>query len=186
MFEELSLHILDIGMNSITAGAKTLQIVVAENAQRDLLEIRIRDDGHGMDAKTLHRVLDQNVTSKKSRPKAIGLGLAFLRQTSEMCGGTFRVRSAPGKGTTITASMRLSHIDRPPLGDLNTTILTLCAHPDVDVQLQYRSNDQTFHFSSQEKTPAVIRRPATTARRIHESRGTQKAQRTRAAAGCAA
>ena len=35
MFEELSLHILNIGMNSITAGAKTLQIVVVENARCD-------------------------------------------------------------------------------------------------------------------------------------------------------
>ena len=77
MLEELSLHILDIGMNSIAAGAKTLEIAVIENEKRDWLIIRVRDDGHGMDAETLHAVLDRNLTNKKSRKKAIGLGLAF-------------------------------------------------------------------------------------------------------------
>ena len=61
------------------------------------------------------------------------------------------MRSAPGRGTTVTASMRESHIDRPPLGDLNATILTLCAaNPDVEVQLNYRSDEQALRFSSRE------------------------------------
>ena len=68
-----------------------------------------------------------------------------------MCGGEFHVRSTPGVGTTVTASMRLSHVDRPPLGDLNATILALCAaNPAVDVQLDYLSDTEHFHFSSKE------------------------------------
>jgi hypothetical protein len=68
-----------------------------------------------------------------------------------MCGGHFHVRSAPGRGTSVTASMRLSHIDRPPLGDLNATILALCAtDKKMDVQLNYRSDGQKFSFDSQE------------------------------------
>jgi hypothetical protein len=173
MLEELSLHILDIGMNSLAAGAKKLEIIVIENTKRDWLIIRVRDDGQGMDAKTLHEVLHQNVTSKKSRKKAIGLGLAFLRQTSEMCDGTFHVSSTPNRGTSVTASMRHSHIDRPPLGDLTATILALSANPVVDVQLHCRANDQTFHFSSQEG-------------RNHEPRRTQEAQGKGAAARRAA
>ena len=161
MLEELSLHILDIGMNSLAAGAKKLEVTVIENTKRDWLIIRIRDDGHGMDEKMLQDVLNHRVSSKRRKP---ALGLAFLQQTSEMCGGTFHVGSRPGKGTSVTASMRFTHIDRPPLGDLNATILALCSNPKVDVQLHYRSNDQTFHFSSQEGRP-------------HEPRGTQKTER---------
>jgi hypothetical protein len=173
MLEELSLHILDIGMNSIAAGAKTLRIYVIENVLRDWLIIRVRDDGRGMDEKTLQEVLNQNGTSKKGRKKPIGLGLAFLRQTSEMCGGTFHVHSAPGSGTSVTASMRFSHIDRPPLGNLNDTILTLCANPDVEVHLYYRANEQTFHFCSKEG-------------KHHESGRTQKIERQSPAASRAA
>jgi len=158
MFEELSLHILDIAMNSMTAGARTVQITVIEDTRRDTLTILIRDDGRGMDAPTLQRVSTTATTTKRSRRKPIGLGLAFLRQTAEMCAGRFQIQSAANAGTTVTASMQRSHVDRPPLGDLNATILTLCAaDPAVDVQLHYRSDGQQFDFSSKkhaEQTPA--------------------------------
>jgi signal transduction histidine kinase len=151
MFEELSLHILDIAMNSLAANARTVEISVLESQKRDWLILRVRDNGHGMDAATLHRVLHRRATSKQRRRKDIGLGLALLHQTSEMCGGHFHVRSAPGSGTSVTASLRLSHIDRPPLGDLNSTILALCAaNPAVDVRLHYQTDTNRFQFSSQE------------------------------------
>jgi signal transduction histidine kinase len=151
MFEELSMNILDIAMNSLAANAKKVEISVRESRKHDRLVLRVRDDGRGMDTATLDRLLRSRGTTKTSRKKKIGLGLAFLQQTSEMCDGQFHVRSAPGRGTTVTASMRESHIDRPPLGDLNATILTLCAaNPDVEVQLNYRSDEQTLRFSSRE------------------------------------
>ena len=165
MFDQLSLNILDIGMNSLAAGARTIQIAVIESIKHDWLILRIRDDGRGMDSQTLKQVLARSFTTKSSRKKPIGLGLALLRQSSEMCGGTFSIRSAAGRGTSITASMRLSHVDRPPVGDLNGTILTLCSSDkNVDVQLHYRSDKGTYQFSSQEG-------------RHHEPRRTQETQR---------
>jgi signal transduction histidine kinase len=152
MFEELSLHLLDIGMNSIAANAKTVEITVLESQKRNWLILRVRDNGSGMDGATMERVLHRRATTKTNRKKNIGLGLALLRQTAEMCGGHFHVRSAPGKGTSVTASMRLGHIDRPPLGDLTSTMLTLsAANPNVDVRLHYRTDTEQFHFSSQEQ-----------------------------------
>ena len=174
MFDQLSYNILDIGMNSLAAGATVLQITVIEDAVHDGLVIRIRDNGCGMDMPTLQRILSQNASTKASRKKTIGLGLALLRQTSEMCEGIFHVHSAPTEGTSVTASMQLSHVDRPPLGDLNATIITLCAaNPDVDIQLYYHSNGQSFHFSSQEG-------------KHHEPRRTQEAQSKSSATSCAA
>jgi signal transduction histidine kinase len=154
MFEELSLHILDIAMNSLAAGARIVSIVVHEDRAQNELLVQIRDDGHGMDEATLHKVLTRSTTSKTSRKKSIGLGLALLRQTAEMCAGKFRVESKVGVGTAVTATMQLSHIDRPPVGDLNSTILSLCAAaPTVDVRLSYRSDEGSFEFSSQELQP---------------------------------
>ena len=152
------MHILDIAMNSMAAGAHTVQITVIEDTQRDLLTLRIQDDGGGMDAAMLQKVSTQATTTKRSRRKPIGLGLAFLRQTAEMCAGRFEIESAPNAGTKVTASMQRSHVDCPPLGDLNATVLTLCAaNPVVDVQLHYRSDGEQFDFSSKklaEQTPA--------------------------------
>ena len=151
MMEEISMHVLDIAMNSLAAGAQRVEIAVVESQRHDFLIVRVRDNGRGMDAATLTRVLDQRTTSKQSRKKNIGLGLAMLRQTCEMCDGHFHVRSVPGRGTSVTASMRLGHVDRPPFGDLNSTILALCAaNEKVDVQLKYRTDKEAFQFSSQE------------------------------------
>jgi hypothetical protein len=192
MFEELSLHILDIAMNSLTAEARTVQIMVAEYARQDQLTIRIQDDGRGMDEATLERVLVAPVSTKRHRKKAIGLGLALLRQTAEMCGGKFRVHSTPRMGTTVTASMRLSHVDRPPLGDLNATILALCAaNPAVDVQLHYLGDTEHFHFSSKELAEKKsVSRPerfwSGEEKMNYEPGRTQKIERESAAAGCLA
>jgi hypothetical protein len=47
--------------------------------------------------------------------------------------------------------MRLSHIDRPPLGDLNATMLALCAADKKPVvQLNYQSDEEKFCFDSRE------------------------------------
>lgn len=151
MFEELSLHVLDIGMNSIAAGASCVRVTLTEDAVHDSLTIEIADDGRGMDAATLLSVLDKSTTTKTSRKKNIGLGLALLRQTAEHCNGTFHVVSAPGQGTTVTAKMQLTHVDLPPVGDMNATILALCtAGPQADIRLTYRSDNDVFEFSSQE------------------------------------
>src|ERR1022692_2253548 len=174
MFDELSLNILDIGMNSLAAGATELRITVIEDAKGDCLFVRIQDNGHGMDEKTLNDILAKNVSTKAHRKKPIGLGLAMLRQTSEMCEGVFHVNSAPGEGTGVTASMRASHVDRPPLGDLNATIFALCAaSPTVTIELNCESDGEKFHFSSQEG-------------KYHEPRRTQETQGQGAAASCAA
>ncbi len=178
MFEELSLHILDIAMNALAAGASTIQIDVYENRLRDWMILRVRDNGRGMDEATLNQVLAKALSTKENRKKPIGLGLALLRQTAEMCGGTFHVLSAPGEGTTVNASMKLSHVDRPPLGDLSSTILTLCvAHPKVDVQLHYHTNGQHLRFSSQQE-----RQKGETQNELGR---TQKTKRKSATAGCA-
>ena len=151
MFEELSQHILDIAMNSLSANARKIQISIRESRRHDRLVLRVRDDGCGMDAALLKRVLAQRWSSKNKRRKPVGLGLAFLRQASEMCDGRFQVRSVPGRGTLVTASMRLSHIDRPPLGDLNATMLALCAADKKPVvQLNYQSDEEKFFFDSRE------------------------------------
>src|SRR5208283_2706745 len=97
MFEELSQHILDIAMNSLSANAKQVQISILESRKHDWLVLRVRDDGRGMDAATLKRVLANRWSSKAERRKPVGLGLALLQQTSEMCGGHFHVRAAAGR-----------------------------------------------------------------------------------------
>ena len=150
MFEELSLHILDLAMNSISAGASLITIRVNEDPARDRWGLLVRDNGRGMDRATLARVLSGHGSTKPGRRERIGLGLAFLRQAAEACGGRFRIASLPGRGTAVAVRMQLSHVDRPPLGDLAGTVRTLCAAaPRTRIRVDCRAGPEVFSFDSQ-------------------------------------
>ncbi|NIV97412.1 ATP-binding protein, partial [candidate division KSB1 bacterium] len=89
--EDLSLHILDIMENSVTAGAKMIGLEIREEIGENRLTIQIKDDGKGMDKETLTRVLDPFYTKKTVR--RVGLGLSLLAQAAQEAGGSFKIDS---------------------------------------------------------------------------------------------
>src|SRR4030043_1960827 len=134
--EDISLHILYIVENSIRANAENINILIIENKKDDLLTLTIEDDGEGMDDKTKAYALNPFFTTKKD--KKVGLGLAFLSQSAEEADGTMKIESDPGKGTRITATFKLGHIDRKPLGNLNETIKCLkITHPEINITFDH-------------------------------------------------
>lgn len=134
--EDISLHILDIAENSIRADAKNVIIMIIEDKKNDLLTLTIEDDGIGMDAKTKEYALSPFFTTKKG--KKVGLGLAFLSHSAEEAGGTMKIESVPGRGTKITATFKLGHIDRKPLGNLNETTRCLkVTHPEINITFDH-------------------------------------------------
>jgi len=137
--EDLSLHILDIVENSITAGAKKIKIKIIEEEKKDLLAIEIIDDGKGMDEKTIKKVLDPFFTTGNT--KKVGLGLPLLAQSAEESGGSIKIESKPGKKTTVKATFGYSHIDRKPLGDVGETLKVLFAgNPDIHFVFEYQKD----------------------------------------------
>ena len=142
---ELALHLLDIAENSVAAGAQNICIQVTEDTPADRLSIAVQDDGRGMDAETVARVIDPFYTSRTTRK--VGLGIPLLKAAAEACNGFLKIESAPGKGTRLEVEFQLSHIDRMPLGDLASTILNLViANPSIHWQLFYRMDQREFHF----------------------------------------
>jgi anti-sigma regulatory factor (Ser/Thr protein kinase) len=140
---ELALHLLDIAENSISAHAKTIRIRVEENTLIDRLRIRVIDDGIGIDADRIARVIDPFVTSRTTRK--VGLGIPLLKAAAEACNGSFSIQSEPGKGTQVEVEFQHSHIDRMPLGNLESTILTLMiGSPEVNWIFCYNNNGQEF------------------------------------------
>jgi len=145
---ELALHLLDIAENSVSALASIIQISIEENRAADRLRIVIEDNGKGMDAQTVARITDPFVTSRTTRK--VGLGIPLLKAAAEACNGGLEIWSEVGKGTTVTVEFQLSHIDRMPLGDLSSTLMTLViGSPEVRWILQYTVDGQTFEFDTQ-------------------------------------
>ena len=137
--EDLSLHVLDVAENALTAGADRIEIYIVEDSEQDILRIEIKDNGHGMDEQTAERALDPFYTTK--RGKRVGLGLPMLAQAAREADGKMEIRTAPGEGTLVRATFGLSHPDLKPIGDMIQTMATLvCAHPNASFVLEHRRN----------------------------------------------
>ena len=143
--KELSLHILDIAENSVNAGADRIEICVIENIKKDILSIIISDNGKGMDAETIRKITDPFVTSRKTRK--VGLGIPFLKAAAEACQGNLAIESESGIGTRVTVTFQRSHIDRMPLGDLQTSFLNLLiGYPQINWVFKYQVDDRIFEM----------------------------------------
>jgi len=146
---ELSLHILDIVQNSLTAQAQNIEITIIENTVEDRMIVVIKDDGRGMDQKTLNKIMDPFYTTRTTRK--VGLGLPLLAANAQACGGAVTVNSVVGKGTTVEVSFKHSHIDRAPLGDMPSTLVSVISgSPEVNFFYVHKYNDKEFRVSTLE------------------------------------
>ena len=141
--QELSLNILDVAENSVSAGASLIEITVELDRRGDRLTIAIGDNGCGMDEETKKRVADPFYTTRTTRK--VGLGVPLFKMAAEMTGGGLTIRSEKGKGTQVTATFGLSHIDRMLLGDMAGTMSALIgSNPDRDFRFLYRVDGRSF------------------------------------------
>ena len=144
MMEDLSLHVLDIVENAVAAGATRVWIAINENAARDILSLRVTDNGRGMSVRERARALDPFFTTGRKRT---GLGLPLLAHTAELCGGKLDIKTTRGRGTTVAARFTLSHVDRPPLTRISETLMTLFfGHPDTEFRYRHSRNGNVFSY----------------------------------------
>jgi len=142
---ELADHILDLAENSIRAGAKNLRIGLVEDEAAGTLTLEVADDGRGMTEEQAGNAAKPFVTTKTVG--SVGLGLSLMRQTAEQSGGRLEIESSPGGGTVVRAIMIKDHIDRPPVGDLNATLMAIIgANPTLgmDVRIAMDGEDERF------------------------------------------
>ncbi|MDR3289555.1 MAG: ATP-binding protein [Peptococcaceae bacterium] len=145
--KELALNILDIAQNSIAAGANQIAIAVRESVAADRLTISVKDNGCGMEPEFLAKVTDPFTTTRKTRK--VGMGIPLLKMEAEMSGGELRIESEKGKGTSLTACFKRSHIDRPPLGDVAGTFMVLIqGAPNLEFTYTRETDRGAFQFST--------------------------------------
>ena len=144
---ELSLNLLDIAENSLKAKASLIEITVS--VKGNVLSFVIADNGCGMSESFLSKVTDPFTTTRTTRK--VGMGIPLLKMTAEMSGGTFHITSKEGKGTTTSATFQVDHIDRPPLGELEDSIITLITDlGESNLIFTYSVEDRTFVFDTRE------------------------------------
>ncbi len=141
--KELSLNILDITYNSIKAKASRIEITIIESQKDNLIEISIGDNGSGMSEEFLRQVTDPFVTTRTTRK--VGLGIPLFKQSAEDADGSFSITSAVGEGTTVAATYRMDHLDRMPIGDISSTIISLIQAND-QIRFIYRHKTDKGEF----------------------------------------
>ncbi len=146
---ELSLHILDVAENGITAGAGRIEIRVQENRGADRLTITVRDNGRGMPPEKASNPEDPFITSRTTR--RVGLGLSLLAAAARRCDGDVAVAATPGQGTEVKAHFRHSHIDRAPLGDVAGTLsMLILGNPHIDFVYAHTVDGEEFTLDTRE------------------------------------
>lgn len=144
---DLSLHLLDIVQNSISAGADKIDIKICADKANDRICIEINDNGAGMDESFLKEVLSPFSTSRKTR--RVGLGIPLLEAACTRADGGLDITSVRFKGTSVKACFKISHIDRAPLGDVAQTMVNLImGSPDIDYEMELDNIKESFRFST--------------------------------------
>ena len=96
-------------------GRVAVRLEADVNGNRATLRMIVADTGPGISREDRERVFREFVQADGSttRPHGgAGLGLAIVRRLTEMMGGTVRLCSEPGNGSTFTVSLPVT-VDRP-------------------------------------------------------------------------
>ena len=73
----------------------------------DVVKVRIRDQGAGMDEATQARIFERFYQGDTSHAhEGNGLGLPLAKRIIDLHGGNLRVKSAPGHGSTFTVELK--------------------------------------------------------------------------------
>ncbi|MEO7411675.1 MAG: PAS domain-containing protein [Sphingomicrobium sp.] len=148
---QLELAVLNLAINSrdampdggaLTIATKPLQVSGDPDLEDgDYLELCVHDTGTGMPADVVARAFDPFFTTKDVG-KGTGLGLSMVYGVARQSGGTARIDSVPGEGTTIrlyfkradqVAEVELAKVEEVD-GELtvrNASILVIDDDPDV-------------------------------------------------------
>ncbi len=110
-----------------------------------------------MSAETLERAKDPFWSDGlKHKHRKVGLGLPFLFQTSEATGGSVRIESEEGVGTTVSFSLDKTHVDLPMFGSFTTAAVTLMAYGfEGNLVIKRKLNGKSYELSKNELIDAL-------------------------------
>ena len=155
MHASLSDIIADVSANSIEAGAGLVRVSVVE--KDGTVELKVVDDGKGMPPEIVARAFDPFYTEPgKHDARKIGMGLPFVKQTCDACGGTVDLKSEKGVGTTLVCTFQADNIDLPPMGDLVSAVMSLFNFDgDFDLVFTHVKGENEYSISRLELKDAV-------------------------------
>ena len=152
--KELSLNILDITQNSISAGADNIEISLVEDNDH-LLTLVIQDDGCGMSSDIVERVTNPFYTTRTTRK--VGMGIPLLKLAAEQAGGRLAISSLTANddpinhGTRVKATFYTNNIDFTPIGDIVSTICVIIqGHPEINYVFRHITPEKNVELDTRQ------------------------------------
>jgi len=105
LLEQALVNLID---NAIKYSPEKSTVFIEANRADNHIEIKIRDNGPGIDKKHLPRLFERFYIVDKARSRKMGgtgLGLAIAKHIVQAHRGTISVESAPGRGTVFTVRL---------------------------------------------------------------------------------
>jgi PAS domain S-box-containing protein len=95
--ETLAYRVVQEALTNAAKHARANRVVVSVETTATSLRVEVEDDGRGFDSAMTREFLRQG-----------RVGLASMRERVELANGTFVIRSSPGRGTSIVATLPVS------------------------------------------------------------------------------
>ncbi len=92
--ETLAYRVVQEAMSNVKKHAAATEVSIRIEAVAGSLRVEVKDNGSGFDPEDARQFL-----------RAGKVGLASMRERAELAGGTLTVKSAPGAGTSVTATL---------------------------------------------------------------------------------
>jgi signal transduction histidine kinase len=105
---QITRAIQNVIINAIQASTESRGTIEVSCIRKDFyVDVRIADTGHGIGPDQISKIFDPYFTTKQGK-SGTGLGLYITKKVVEDHGGSIKVDSAPGAGTTITMRLPLT------------------------------------------------------------------------------
>ena len=156
-FEQLLLNLLSNAFKFTERGG---QIEVSVMRGRDSTQIAVRDTGTGIPESKLPTIFDrftQADTSETRQYPGTGIGLALVQSYVELHGGTIRVESELGIGTTFTVSLRQgkAHLRDDQIRRTSRPATMTSVRPPQLVDFEVDEDDEPVVERAAEQTTSV-------------------------------
>jgi PAS domain S-box-containing protein len=162
---QLEVAVLNLAINArdampnggtLTFASRKVTVPIGSELEAgEYIELSISDTGEGMPQEVLERAFEPFFTTKEVG-KGTGLGLSMVYGMARQSGGTARLESAPGKGTTVTLLFRKAEMTETGISDVGedatglaaageaSSILVIDDDPDVRGFIVDSLDDQGF------------------------------------------
>lgn len=120
--EKIERVIFNLVSNAFKYTPDNGRISVSCRREGDMLVMSVADTGEGIHEEDLGNIFDRFYQVDKIHPRGSGIGLSLAKAFIELHGGTIKVESEFGKGSTFTVTLPVRHV--APTGETPVRAIT--------------------------------------------------------------